>query len=76
MERGRQEVVVRVQEEVSVEEAAGVAGWGVIVPAPGPVVNVSALIVGHVYHIKWVTPAITRVALNAEQRWYEVKNIQ
>jgi hypothetical protein len=52
-------VVVQVQEEVSAEEAAGVAGWEVIVPAPGPVGNVSALIVEHAYHIKWAIPAIT-----------------
>jgi hypothetical protein len=42
--------------------------------APGQAGNASALIVGHVYHIKWAYPAITRVVLNAEQRWYEVKS--
>ena len=45
--------------EVSAEEAAGVAGWEVIVPAPDPVGNVSALIVEHAYHIKWAIPVIT-----------------
>ena len=55
--------------EVSVEEAVVGEGWEVIVPAPDPTGNASALIVGHVYHIKWASHATTRVALNAEQRW-------
>jgi hypothetical protein len=52
MELDRQEAAEQVEEEVSGEVAAAVAGWEVIVPAPGPAGNVSALIVGHVYHIR------------------------
>jgi hypothetical protein len=52
-------VEVRVQEEVSAEEVAAVAGWEVIVLAPGPMGNVSALIVEQAYHIKQAIPAIT-----------------
>ena len=55
--------------EVSVEEAVVGEGWEVIVPAPDPTGNASALIVGHAYHIKRAIPAITGIVLNAEQRW-------
>jgi hypothetical protein len=46
-----------------------VAGWEVTAPVLDPVGNVSALIAGHVYHIRWAIPAITGVVLNAEQKW-------
>jgi hypothetical protein len=45
-------VEVRVQEEVSAEEAAAVAGWEVIVLAPVPVGIVSAPVVGQDYPIR------------------------
>jgi hypothetical protein len=66
MEQGRQEAAVQAEEEVSGEVAAVVAGWEVIVLALDPAGNVSALSVGHMCHIKWAYPAITRVVLNAE----------
>jgi hypothetical protein len=74
MEQGRQEAAEQAEEEVSGEAAAVVAGWEAIVLALDPAGNVSALSAGHVYHIKGAYPAITRVAPNAEQRWYEVKS--
>lgn len=69
MEQDRREAVELVGGEVSGEAAAVVVGWEIIVPVPDPAGNVSALSAEHAYHIRWATPAITGVALNAEQRW-------
>jgi hypothetical protein len=60
---------VLVGEKVSVEAAAVVAGWEVIVQALDPAGNASALIAGRAYHTRWVIPAITGAVLNAEQKW-------
>ena len=73
MEQVRQEEVGQVGEEVSAAVAVVAAGWEVPVLVPGPVGNASALIVGRAYHIRWAIPAITGIALNAEQKWGEVK---
>jgi hypothetical protein len=74
MEQVRQEEAEPVREEVSVEAAAVVVGWEVPVPALDLAGNASALIVGHAYHIRQESPAITGTALNVVQRWKEVKN--
>jgi hypothetical protein len=55
-----------VGEKVSVEAAAVVAGWEVIVQALDSAGNASVLIAGRAYHIRWAIPAITGVVLNAE----------
>ena len=62
-------MVEQVGGEVSVEVAVEVVGWEVPVSALDPAGNASALSAEHAYHIRWATPAITGVALNAEQRW-------
>ena len=59
MEWDHPEAAEQVGEEVSGEAAVEVEGWEVPGPALDPAGNVSALIVGHAYHIKWAIPAIT-----------------
>jgi hypothetical protein len=60
---------VLVGEKVSVEAAAVVAGWEVIVQALDPAGSAFVLIAGRAYHTKWAIPAITGAVLNAEQKW-------
>ena len=69
MEQGRQEAVEQAGVEGSVEVGVVVAGWEVTVPALDLAGNASALIVGHAYHIRLATPAITGAVLNAERKW-------